>query len=173
MFKQAVFFFCLALLIFGGYQIYVTVAPPETKIRWTIEEATEAFNERNREVCLTAFADDYRDTSQSDEYEDRTIDKPLLQQGLDYMFTQRVEAETGDFLYKVEPVLQTLDIKVESENKAVVQLRLNLKLKMGHTWSDVWGVEVKTSMRKSGQTWVIGRSALRTVMGRRPWNWDY
>jgi hypothetical protein len=173
MFKQVVFFFCLALLVFGGYQIYVTVAPPESKIRWTIEGACDAFNARSREECLAAFTSDYKDTSQSGDYEDHTIDKPLLQQGLEYMFTQRLEAETGDFLYMVEPRLQTLNIKMESESQAVAQLRLNLKLKMGHTWSDVWGVEVNARFRKAGRDWVISRSALRTVMGRRPWNWDY
>lgn len=173
MFKQVVFFFCVALLFLGGYQLYVTLAPAETKIKWLIEGTAEAFNQRDRETCLAAFASNYKDTSQNDEeYEDRTIDKALVTKGLDFMFANRVEADDGDFMYKAVPVMRTLAIKVESETNATARLRVNLKLKMGHTWSEVWGVDVNANLQKQGQDWVITRTALRTVMGTRPWSWE-
>ena len=172
MFKQLVFFFCLALLVFGGYQLYVRMAPAEAQIEWTVESAAEAFNTRNKVECLAVFADDYTDSSQGDEFDERTIDKPLLEQGLDYMFSNRVDSETGDFLYRVKPVMQTLSIKLQSENHATAQLRMILKVKMGHTWSDVWGVEVNAKLRKQGRSWVISSSILRNLMGHRPWSWE-
>jgi len=172
MFKQLVFFFCLALLVFAGYQIYVSMAPAESRVTWTIESAAAAFNEKDKDECLAAFAADYKDSSQSGEFEERIIDKKLLAQGLDYMFANRVDAESGDFLYKIKPVMQTLSIKVESETHAVAQLRVILRLKMGHTWTDVWGVEVTAKFRKTGRDWVISRSSLRSQMGACPWTWE-
>lgn len=172
MFKQLVFFFCLALLVLGAYHLYLRLAPAEAQIQWTIESAAEAFNTRNKVECLAAFADDYEDSSQGDEYEDHTIDKALLEHGLDYMFNNRIDLKTGDFLYRVKPVMQTLSIKLESEIHATVQLRMNLRVKMGHTWSDVWGVEVNAKLRKKGYVWVISRSSLRNLMGSRPWSWE-
>ncbi len=74
MFKQLLFFFCLGLIVLGGYKLYLGLAPAETKVKWVIQSAAEAFNTRNKDECLAAFADDYRDTSQSTYYDDHTID---------------------------------------------------------------------------------------------------
>ncbi len=172
MFKQLVFFFCLALLVFGGYHLYLRLAPAASLIEWTIESAAEAFNTGNKVECLAAFADDYKDSSQGDAFDERTIDKKLLEQGLDYMFNNRIDPETGDLLYRVKPVMQTLTIKLQSETDATAQFRMVLRVKMGHTWSDVWGVEVNAKLRKQARDWVISSSSLRNLMGRRPWSWD-
>jgi len=172
MFKQLVFFFCLAMLVFGGYQAWVTLAPAETQIKWTIEGVTEAFNEGNLDECLQAFTVGYKDTSQSTDYEDHVIDKPLLGQGLAYLFRNRVEPETGRFLYRAQLVAYTLAIDLESESKATARFRMTLEVKMGHTWSDVWGVDVKLSFTKLGRQWFISGSSFRTLAGSRPWSWE-
>lgn len=172
MFKQIVFFFCLALLVFGGYQAYLTLAPAETQIRWTIEGVTEAFNNRNIDECMKAFTVGYKDTSQSTEYEERIIDKPLLQEGLAYLFKNRVEPETGSFLYRAQPVDYTMSIELDSETKAKARFRMTLEVKMGHTWTDVWGVDVKLTLTKLGRQWFISGSSFRTLAGSRPWSWD-
>lgn len=172
MFKQIVFFFCLAMLGYGAWEAYLTLAPLETKIRWTIEGAAEAFNKQNKDDCLAFFAHDFKDSSQDNSFRSRVIDKQLLAQGLDYMFQNRIEAETGALLYKVVPVLDTLQIKKESDIHASAQLRLLFRLKMGHTWTDVWSVDVKAGVRKQGRRWVISRTSLRTLYGSRIWSWE-
>ncbi len=172
MFKQLLFFFCLGLIVLGGYKLYLGLAPAETKVKWVIQSAAEAFNTRNKDECLAAFADDYRDTSQSTYYDDHTIDKKLLGKAMTYVFQNRVDQDTGAFMYKVEPVMPTMSVIVKSEIYVVAQFRIEVLLKMGHRWSAIWGADVKVKFRNERGGWVIAESALRTVMGHLPWEWE-
>ena len=172
MFKQLLFFFCLALIVLGGYKLYLGLAPAETKIEWAIQSAAEAFNTMSSAECLAVFADDYRDTSQSTDYDDHTIDKKLLGKALTYVFQNRLDPDTGVFIYKVRPVMPTMTITVKSEIYVLARFRIELLLKMGHRWTPIWGADIKAKLRNEPNGWVISESALRTVLGRRPWEWE-
>ena len=172
MFKQLVFFFCLSLIAMGGYKLYLGLAPTETKVEWLFQSAAEAFNSMNKDECLAAFSEDYRDTSQSTDYDDHTIDKKLLGKALTYVFQNRLDQDTGVFIYKVEPVMPTMSITVKSEIYVLAQFRIELLVKMGHRWTAIWGAGVKAKLRNERNGWVIAESTLRTVMGQLPWQWE-
>ncbi|MHC4853147.1 MAG: hypothetical protein ACYTF5_14130 [Planctomycetota bacterium] len=172
MFKQLLFFFCAGLLALGAYKLYVEMAPAEARIQWVLEDAVEAFNTMEKEDCLSAFADDYTDTSQSGGFDDRTINKRLLDSALGHMFLNRIDGDTGALLYRVKPVMPTLTVTVESEFKAKAQLRMELYLKMGHTWTLVWSIDLTVYLRSDRRGWLIERSSIRTLMGNRPWSWE-
>ena len=172
MFKQFVFFFCLALIAMGGYKLYLGLAPAETKVEWLIQSAAEAFNSMNKDECLAAFSDDYRDTSQSTDYDDHTIDKKLLGKALTYAFQNRLDSDTGVFIYKMRPLMPTMTITVKSEIYVLARFRIELLLKMGHRWTPIWGADIKAKLRNERDGWVISASAFRTVLGQLPWEWE-
>ena len=174
MFKQLLFFFCAGLLALGAYKVYVEMAPAEDRIQWILEDVVEAFNTMEKDKCLAAFADDYTDTSQSGGFDDRTIDKRLLDSGLSHMFLNQIDRGTGTFLYRAKPIMPTLTIVVEPESKAKAraQLRMELYVKMGHTWTLVWSIDLTVDFRNNSKGWAITRSNMRTLVGSRPWNWE-
>jgi len=172
MFKHLLFFFCAGLLALGAYKVYEEMAPAEARIEWVLEDTVEAFNTMEKENCLAAFADDYTDTSQSSGFDDRTINKRLLDSALSHMFQNRIDGDTGTLLYKAKPVMPTLNIVVESESKAKAQLRIELYVKEGHKWTLVWSIDLTVNLRNNSKGWVITRSSMRTLVGIRPWNWE-
>ena len=172
MFKQFVFFFCLGLVVLGSYKLYVKLAPTEAKVEWVIESVAEAFNTSNKEDFLARFADDYKDTSQSTDYDDHTIDKKLLDETLTSIFENRLDQDSGTFLYKLDPVMGTMSVIPKSKTEAVAQFRIEVLLKMGYRWTAIWGADVKVRLRSGRKGWVIVQSALRTVMGNQPWEWE-
>ncbi len=89
-----------------------------------------------------------------------------------YVFQNRVDQDTGAFIYKVEPVMPTMSITVKSEIYVLAQFRIELLVKMGHRWTPIWGAGVKAKLRNERNGWVIAESTLRTVMGQLPWQWE-
>jgi tetratricopeptide (TPR) repeat protein len=162
------------LHLVGAYKVYVEMAPAEARIQWILEDTVEAFNTMEKEDCLAAFADDYTDTSQSGGFDDRTINKRLLDSALSHMFQTCIDGDTGTLLYRAKPVMPTLNIVVEPESKmkAKAQLRIELYVKEGHKWTLVWSIDLTVNLRNNSKGWVITRSSMRTLRGIRPWNWE-
>ena len=172
MLKQFLFFFCLALVVLGSYKLYVKLAPTESRVEWVVESVAEAFNTMRKDDLLALFAHEYKDTSQSTHYDDYTIDKKRLENVLTFIYQERLDQDSGAFLYKLDPVSGTMSVTPKSNTEALAQFRIELLLKMGHRWTAIWGASVKASFRKGRHGWVIVATAHRTVMGAQPWVWE-
>jgi len=170
MLKPLVKLFIICLLGVGGYKAWLELAPAETQIRWVLENAADGFNNMNKADCLAAFAPEYRDSTEVDDYVGVVeVSRSLLGNGLTYMFMNKLEPGTKTFIYKAEAVSGTMNITLDSEVAAKVQFRLDMFVKEGHKWTLVWGLDVKASLRKDEtKHWIITRSTHRTVSGHPP-----
>lgn len=94
-----------------------SLATPEQRIRWRLEEMAEGFHDNVLRRVVRGFHPDYRDSAGAD--------RDDVQGALVYLFFQDRDPETGRFAYRLELPEPELAIRIDPEDgrRATVTLR--------------------------------------------------
>lgn len=151
----------LVLVLLVGRWLVHAIVSEETRIRWTLEEMADGFNDTDTNQVLAGLAPDYFDDTYG-------ADRPSVRQALAYVFLQRKDPVTKGFLYEVELPEDEITIELvgEREESARVTLLARFSEKNGDERKIVWETRVKAEMVERDGEWMVLASEQETVSGR-------
>ena len=148
----------LVMAYFAVRAIRTALASEETRIRWLFADEATAFNDCKALSVLEHFAPDWQD-------ETTGITRQQLKGGLMYVFQNRRDPKTQQFLYRIE--VGRYDVEVEGEHaKAVLPLVLHEGL--GADERALWELRVTAELGKHDGSWRVDRSRHETIHGSAP-----
>jgi hypothetical protein len=134
------------------------LASDETKIRWLFADETAAFNDCKTLSVLEHFAPDWQD-------ENTGVTRQQLKGGLLFVFQNRRDPKTQQFLYRLE--VGEYEIEVEGEHAKAV-LPMVLHEGVGENEKALWELRVTAELGKHDGSWRVDRSRHETIHGSAP-----
>lgn len=157
----------LALTIVVGalaYWLARRLVPDETRIRWQVENAIEAWNAPRAGSLVRTLAEDYRD-------ETTGVDRQTVELWLRGLVLRKQFRHGDAFRFPAELVEGSLEIRIadETPEEADVSARIVCRdLASEDPERVVWEVEVEIHFQRTDGSWLVDRSRAETLSGRRP-----
>lgn len=147
-------------LWFAGRSLVGWLVSEETKIRWRIEDALEAFDDNRTKGCLEIIADDWRHAGSS-------VDRDLLKGALIRLFFEARHPTTKEFRYDAELDEETLAIEVTGERDARATVELRFWRTDREPPAVEWHVRVAGELVRDERGWQFRRTEHETLAGER------
>ena len=139
----------------GGYAVWRSLAPDESKIRWALEEAVRDFNDGRPGYSVAPLAEGWYDTTSG-------VHRDTLHRALIGMKWQERD---GDWRLVMPPESLSIDV---SDGAAQSTFELRLGRERGGAIEVQWRFAIDADWRDTSDGWKIERSTHRTLEGRRP-----
>ncbi len=148
----------LALLAaWGAWALRRALVSDETRIRWRIEEALEAFNAGRPGSAVEPLAEDWYDRTNG-------LHKDTLHQILVGVLMQERGAREG-FPWVLALNEETLTIAVGSEGRAESSLEASLARRRGDALETTWRVVIQAEWRDGEDGWQVVSTEHQTLSG--------
>lgn len=151
-------------LLLVGWIVVPRFFPAETRIRWTLEDAIESFNAARAGGVVAPLADDWTDAA-------TRADKEVVRGWLVATFLRKENRHDGGFRYpaSVKDGVWTIELTGDDGVHARATFQLEFRdAREGETSEPVWTVDVALELEERAGDWVVTKSTIEPVSGRRP-----